>query len=53
MADQAKQRLQAVSDQLKPINKVAPGSSTARVQGKVIIITGSYTGLPFMFSAGH
>lgn len=45
MADKAQQRIQALGNQLSgtglpPINKVAPGSSTLRVQGKVIIITG-------------
>ncbi len=45
MADKAQQRIKALGQQLNgsglpPINKVAAGSSTPRVQGKVIIITG-------------
>ena len=50
MADQAKRRIQAIGGQLspasstwlKPLTKVAAGSSTPRVQGKVVIITGTW-----------
>lgn len=41
MSEKAAERIQAIGKQLlPPINKVAAGSSTPRVQGKVIIITG-------------
>jgi hypothetical protein len=45
MADKAAQRLQALGNQLgssglPAIKKAAAGSSTLRVHGKVIIITG-------------
>lgn len=55
MSDQAKRRIQAIGQQLQggasaascssglpPIHKVCPGSSAARAQGKVVIITGAY-----------
>ncbi|PNY28444.1 3-oxoacyl-[acyl-carrier-protein] reductase FabG [Tolypocladium capitatum] len=54
MSDQAQRRIQAIGQQLQgggsadpgssglpPIPKVAPGSSAARAQGKVVIITGA------------
>lgn len=41
MSDKAQRRLQAIGQQLQPpIKKVAAGSSSPRVQGKVVIITG-------------
>ncbi|KAM5342981.1 hypothetical protein ACJ41O_013947 [Fusarium nematophilum] len=42
MSDKAQKRIEAIGSQLlPPINKVAPGSSKLRVQGKVVIITGA------------
>ena len=53
MSEQAKRRIQAIGQQLNagssdssstslpPIAKVAAGSSSPRVQGKVVIITGN------------
>lgn len=62
MADQAQRRIKAIGQQLeggsssssssssapalKPINKVAQGSSSLRVKDKVIIITGESHSLP-------
>lgn len=52
MSDQAQRRISAIGQQLKPsssssdlppIQKVAPGSSKLRVEGKVVIITGTHT----------
>jgi hypothetical protein len=43
MSDKAKDRINAISNQLLPIKKVAPGSSKLRVEGKVVIITGTLT----------
>ncbi|KAK3175666.1 hypothetical protein K4F52_010075 [Lecanicillium sp. MT-2017a] len=58
MADKAQQRIQALGNQLSgtglpPINKVAPGSSTLRVQGKVIIITGANSPLGIGRATAH
>lgn len=44
MSDKAQSRINAIGKQLlPPINKVAPGSSKLRVEGKVVIITGIAT----------
>lgn len=43
MADKAKERIQAIGQQLEPVKKLAPGSSTLRVKDKVIVITGIFT----------
>ena len=44
MADQAQRRIQALGQQLegglKPITKIADGSSAPRAKDKVVIITG-------------
>lgn len=43
MSDKAQDRINAIGNQLlPPINKVAPGSSKLRVEGKVVIITGTW-----------
>lgn len=42
MSEKAKDRINAIGSQLlPPITKVAPGSSKLRVEGKVVIITGT------------
>ncbi|KAG9256413.1 uncharacterized protein F5Z01DRAFT_509146 [Emericellopsis atlantica] len=61
MADQAKRRIQAIGDQLspgsstelKPLTKVAAGSSTPRVKDKVVIITGANSELGIGRATAH
>jgi NAD(P)-dependent dehydrogenase (short-subunit alcohol dehydrogenase family) len=61
MSEQAKQRIQAIGQQLSPssstgllpIAKVAAGSSSPRVQGKVVIITGANSPLGIGRATAH
>ncbi|KAF5022373.1 hypothetical protein F66182_5574 [Fusarium sp. NRRL 66182] len=54
MSDKAKTRIEAIGKQLlPPINKVAPGSSKLRVEGKVVIITGNPAPLPRLGFPSH
>ncbi|KAI6781370.1 uncharacterized protein J7T54_002262 [Emericellopsis cladophorae] len=61
MADQAKRRIQALGDQLspgsstelKPMTKVAAGSSAPRVKDKVVIITGANSELGIGRATAH
>ncbi|CAM1509952.1 Fc.00g002870.m01.CDS01 [Cosmosporella sp. VM-42] len=54
MSDKAQKRIQAIGQQLlPPINKVAPGSSSPRVQGKVVIITGANSALGIGRATAH
>ncbi|KAF4468092.1 levodione reductase [Fusarium albosuccineum] len=54
MSDKAQKRIEAIGNQLlPPINKVAPGSSKLRVEGKVIIITGANSPLGIGRATAH
>ncbi|KAF7550563.1 hypothetical protein G7046_g7978 [Stylonectria norvegica] len=54
MSDQAERRIKAIGQQLQPpIAKVAAGSSSPRVQGKVIIITGANSQLGIGRATAH
>ncbi|EEU43955.1 hypothetical protein Neosp_005908 [[Neocosmospora] mangrovei] len=54
MSDKAQKRIEAIGNQLlPPINKVAPGSSKLRVEGKVVIITGTNSPLGIGRATAH
>ncbi|KAM0298938.1 hypothetical protein HYE67_009459 [Fusarium culmorum] len=54
MSDKAQDRINAIGNQLlPPINKVAPGSSKLRVEGKVVIITGTNSPLGIGRATAH
>ncbi|VTT66887.1 unnamed protein product [Fusarium fujikuroi] len=54
MSDKAQSRINAIGKQLlPPINKVAPGSSKLRVEGKVVIITGTNSPLGIGRATAH
>ncbi|RBQ80658.1 hypothetical protein FVER53590_09548 [Fusarium verticillioides] len=54
MSDKAQSRINAIGNQLlPPINKVAPGSSKLRVEGKVVIITGTNSPLGIGRATAH